>query len=1172
MSTVAKADQGAKLTVHWLNESRGQRIVWLLEELSLDYEIKVYFRQNKRSPPELKQVHPLGKSPVITIEAPRLEEPLVLAESAAIVEYVSDHFGPRLIPKRYPDGGDGLIGAETKEWLRFRVSAIPVAIDAFLDTFRNLPIFNIDRCVLLDHDKSKIWTFCFNAAKHAFLMHYAEGSLMPVLLTGLLTHNIRSAPVPFFLKFITKNIADMVDNKFTNAELKLHLDYLEALLAESPNDDFLCGPNLTGADFMMIFVLEAVVLFKTINETSYPKLYSYVRRIQNRDAYKRAGDKVSEASGVSHVQTAPSTPSTRPALAPCPGRLELAFRKLYTRNLFIIPSAALYDESSALLAVSSSVAATAQPGVHRRSAPMPGQQRGRTSSQDFAVPSTDQPFAHPFGGAEGAPAPQQAFSAQPRQRHETYPATNGPIAPTTLTQASAVDQTLRYSNFGAPQGSAPNPGAPVQFPSGYGFSPGGPLAWDWGNAVDFTDYTPHYEPQGELVQELQTQQAPNTDFSIPLPVMNTGTAHQPPPQTSSAQPVVVQDPLLPPPRPAQRLSVQTGMKRKAASEPNTGIPEAVNGPGEEKAAKRPNKSRASSIASAASPVVSTATAPEARAPVSPSASMTAPAALESTAQFNNEPQKRREPSKGTGPQGRVIDVSTPRRIVESRGGADVLPSGKVFPIQIGSELFRLSGASISSDDRDPDTFRDIALHLQGYHISPRDGEHFVRLFADAQFYSLPRLTKQLFSTDIFIRIGGVPFQIPRDLFSSPGDSPNYFSLGFAQFFSTPSEVFPGLDRNALLRPPSISPPSVPNRSGETFGELVKMLQGYPVEIRNDAHRSQLLRDARYFHLRGLEQRLIPCETSYNAQRGQSEILIRLDDLRQSGVTFSPDMPASQPDSGSGSNAPSQLGVSPAPSSKPTSPSPSPNSIRFKAGTVSYARPYTDDHASTNILILELSSNESTTLHLPVDPPRPTSSLKSFTLDLRATFHGSTLARITSLFSVIASKMGLPATQPLGLMMMQSGGGVVAQPISPANSGLSERRVRVRLDPECYLEIDNAPAEIALDPGTGRVGIRRNYGEPSNKRIKTSEDVGHYERPIGPSVYEWIWGGARDSESVGKDGEQLEETIVLKRAHWRIRVENLEGEATKMSVVLCGVRIEGYSGEKGRNQGRGFLGS
>ncbi|KAM6536899.1 hypothetical protein FALCPG4_002875 [Fusarium falciforme] len=126
----------------------------------------------------------------------------------------------------------------------------------------------------------------------------------------------------------------------------------------------------------------------------------------------------------------------------------------------------------------------------------------------------------------------------------------------------------------------------------------------------------------------------------------------------------------------------------------------------------------------------------------------------------------------------------------------ILPHERVFPIQIGSELFKLSGASLSSDapsyfsqyflcqlksaeergdetgaairtlyiDRDPVIFRDISLHLQGYHVSPRDGEHFVRLFSDAQFYSLPKLISQLYEESIFICIGHREFQIPpRDL-------------------------------------------------------------------------------------------------------------------------------------------------------------------------------------------------------------------------------------------------------------------------------------------------------------------------------------------------------------------------------------------------------------------------
>lgn len=441
-------------------------------------------------------------------------------------------------------------------------------------------------------------------------------------------------------------------------------------------------------------------------------------------------------------------------------------------------------------------------------------------------------------------------------------------------------------------------------------------------------------------------------------------------------------------------------------------------------------------------------------------------------------------------------------------------------------------------------------------------------------FTVPRLTKQLFSTDIFVRIGGIPFQIPRDLFSSPGDSPNYFSLGFAQFFSTPKEVFPGLDRNSLLRPPSISPPFIPNRSGETFAELIKILQGYKVEIRNEDHRAQLLKDARYFHLKGLEQRLIPCEISYNLSRNQSEILIRLEDIRQSGVSFRPDDPTSRSNSGSGSTAVSVAGASPDPSlSKPASPAPSASGAIARAGVVSYARPYTEDATNHNVLILEVSGSEHTTLHLPVHPPSAASDGTPPALELRATFHATTLARITSLFSVIASKMGLPATQPLGLMMLQSGGGVAAQPVSPANSGVSERRVRVRFSSDCYLELDNQPVEIAADKASGRVGLRRAGVTRSAKRTKISEEGHDNDGQLAAQKADWIWGGARtDHATIGRYGEEYEKELVIKRAHWRLRVEPVDGENGKMQVILCGVRIEGFSAERSRNSARGFLGA
>ena len=347
---------------------------------------------------------------------------------------------------------------------------------------------------------------------------------------------------------------------------------------------------------------------------------------------------------------------------------------------------------------------------------------------------------------------------------------------------------------------------------------------------------------------------------------------------------------------------------------------------------------------------------------------------------------------------------------------------------------------------------------------------------------------------------------------------------------------------------------MPSRNGEVFGELIQLLQGYNVEIRSDAHRAKLLRDARYFHLKGLEQKLIPYEISYNLNRQQSEILVRLEDIRQSGVSFNPDKFASDSESESVSGAQS-TGFSPnGLSAASPAPSTASSSAVFRAGYVSYARPYTDDHANSNVLVLEISTGETTSLYLPRCGPRASPS-GSLNVNLRATFYNSTLARVTSLFSVVASKMGLPATQPLGLMYLQSGGGVAAQPVSPANSGVSERRVRVRLDTDCALEIDGAAAELGMDGETGCIGIRR----------------------IGRERDEWVWGGSKvgddDASHLRAYDQEAEVEWTVKRAHWRIRVEPTESDgegSRRMQVILCGVKLEAFTVERTRNSARGFL--
>jgi glutathione S-transferase len=181
------------ITVHHLNNSRSQRVLWLLEELGVPYEVKRYERDAKTmlAPPALRAVHPLGKSPVI------VDGTATVAESGAIVEYLVDrHGGGRLIPP-----------AGTPERLRY-----------------------------------------------TYWLHYAEGSAMPPLLLKLVFDRIASNPAPWPISAIARRIAGTVQNSFIGPQLKLHLDYLEAELAAH---GWFAGEEFTAADVQMSFPLEA---------------------------------------------------------------------------------------------------------------------------------------------------------------------------------------------------------------------------------------------------------------------------------------------------------------------------------------------------------------------------------------------------------------------------------------------------------------------------------------------------------------------------------------------------------------------------------------------------------------------------------------------------------------------------------------------------------------------------------------------------------------------------------------------------------------------------------------------------------------------------------------------------------------------------------------------------
>lgn len=235
---------------------------------------------------------------------------------------------------------------------------------------------------------------------------------------------------------------------------------------------------------------------------------------------------------------------------------------------------------------------------------------------------------------------------------------------------------------------------------------------------------------------------------------------------------------------------------------------------------------------------------------------------------------------------------------------DILPHEQVFSIQVGEKLFKLSGASLSSDapsyfttfflkhkdlpkhewptlyiDRSPKVFELIVSHLQGYYVIPENDVDFVYLLLDANYYHLPRLIRQLANAEIHIRIGDQSFSISRNIFNSPGNTPNFFTIGLSSFFG--SEVAP----KSFKRPPPVAPPTVPQRSGELFKDLLKVLQGSMLDIKDEKHRLLLLNECKFYRFFGLEQKLIAHSIQKNRMRNTEEIVIELNYIRPKQLKF-----------------------------------------------------------------------------------------------------------------------------------------------------------------------------------------------------------------------------------------------------------------------------------------------
>jgi len=183
------------ITVHHLNNSRSQRVLWLLEELAVPYEVIRYQRDPKTmlAPPQLLAVHPLGKSPVVVDGA------VTVAESGAIIEYLVDRYGEgRLKPA---------LGTPAR-------------------------------------------------LRYTYWLHYAEGSAMPPLLLKLVFDRVASTPVPWPINAIARRIAGRVQSSFIGPQIKRHFDYMES---ELDAHLWFAGEEFTAADVQMSFPVEIAV-------------------------------------------------------------------------------------------------------------------------------------------------------------------------------------------------------------------------------------------------------------------------------------------------------------------------------------------------------------------------------------------------------------------------------------------------------------------------------------------------------------------------------------------------------------------------------------------------------------------------------------------------------------------------------------------------------------------------------------------------------------------------------------------------------------------------------------------------------------------------------------------------------------------------------------------------
>ena len=198
------------ITIYHLSTSRSERIVWLMEELGLEYQLSRHQREPSGAAPDtLKAIHPLGKAPLIR------DGDTVLAESGAIVDYIVHRYG---------------------------------------------------------NDRLAVQPQAAEYARYLYWLHFAEGSLMSLMLIALVLSRVPEASAsPAGTRVL--------------ARMKQMLAYVDAELGAGP---YFAGAAFTAADVMMLFPFTTMRLFLDYDLAPYPNILAYMKRIEARPAYRRA--------------------------------------------------------------------------------------------------------------------------------------------------------------------------------------------------------------------------------------------------------------------------------------------------------------------------------------------------------------------------------------------------------------------------------------------------------------------------------------------------------------------------------------------------------------------------------------------------------------------------------------------------------------------------------------------------------------------------------------------------------------------------------------------------------------------------------------------------------------------------------------------------------------------